>query len=303
MATAPVFRRSLGLNNVIEAHRLVYREDGACPFAEGVNIIIDDNGSFKRRFGIEKLHDGGAHSIWSKGDFCFFISDGNLYRLLLNDSVVLVTSGVGDIPMYFEMMHGKVYCSNGFARLILTDTTVSNWIANVPSQMKDDKRVLGMISSFTKIKAHGGRFFVQTPEGICQSEPGNPACFDIANCLLPFKEVHDFVSVGSGMYLSCEDGVVFLEGYSKENFQRKVVYSRKAIPGTMTTVDGSDVGDDVTPEFYGVTAVWVSDNGVCFGDARGFVENKTSRALVFDKVLSGAGVIIPGQYFFSLEVE
>ena len=202
MATAPVFRATSGINNVLEAHRLKYGEDGGCPLAEGVNIIIDDGGSFKRRFGIEKLHDGGAHSIWSKGEFCFFISGGDLYRVKLDGSVVLVTSGVGDIPMYFEMMHGKVYCSNEFVRLILTDSTVSNWVANVPSQMKDDKRVLGMVSSFTKIKAHGGRFFVQTPEGICQSEPGNPACFDIANCLLPFKEVHDFVSVGSGMYLS-----------------------------------------------------------------------------------------------------
>ena len=92
MATVPVFRRSLGLNNVIEPHRLVYREDGACPFAEAVNIIIDDNGSFKRRFGIEKLHDGGAHSLWSKGEFCFFISSGNLYRVMLDGTVVLVTS-------------------------------------------------------------------------------------------------------------------------------------------------------------------------------------------------------------------
>ena len=298
-----IFKGSLGLNTAIEPHRLRYNDAGFCEFAEGVNIIIDDNGSFKRRFGIEKLHDGVAHSLWSKGAFCFFISGGDLYRVMLDGTVVLVTSGIGDIPMYFEMMHGKVYCSNGLVKLVLTDTTVSSWIANVPSQMKDDKRVLGMISSFTKIKAHGGRFFVQTHEGICQSEPGNPGCFDIANCLLPFREVHDFVSVGSGMYLSCEDGVVFLEGYSKENFQRKVVYSRKAIPGTMTTVDGSDVGDGVTTEFYGVTAVWVSDNGVCFGDARGFVENKTSRALVFDQAISGAGVVIPGQYFFSLEVE
>lgn len=257
MATAPVFKRSLGINNIVEAHRLVYREDGACHFAEGVNIIIDDSGSFKRRFGIEKLFDGGSHSLWSKEEFCFFVSDGDLYRLTLSGSVVLVLSGVGNLPMYFERMHGKVYCSNGAVKLVITDTLVSEWTANIPLQMKDDKRVLGLLPAFTRMKTHGGRLFVQTPTGLCQSEPGNPACFDIANCLLPFNEVHDFVSVGSGMYLSCEDGVVFLGGYSKENFQKKLVYSRKAIPGTMTTIDGSDVGDGITTEFYGVTAVWV----------------------------------------------
>lgn len=52
MATAPVFRGALGLNNVVEPHRLKYREDGFCELAEAVNVIIDDSGSVKRRFGI-----------------------------------------------------------------------------------------------------------------------------------------------------------------------------------------------------------------------------------------------------------
>lgn len=303
MAVVPVFRRSLGLNNAVEAHRLKYNKDESCNFAEAVNIIIDDNGSFKRRFGIEKLHNAGSHSIWASGEFCFFVSGGSLYRVKLDGTVVLVTSGIGDIPMYFSVMHGKVYCSNGFVRLILTDTTVTNWVANVPAQMKDDNRILGMLAGFTKMTVHGGRLFVLVGNVLWQSEPGNPGCFDLAHGAIPFAEVHDFVSVGSGMYISCEDGIVYLEGYAKENFQRKIVYSKKAVPGTMTTIDGSDVGDGVTTEFYGVTAVWVSDNGVCFGDARGFVENKTSGSLVFDKAVSGAGVAILGQYFFSLEVE
>ena len=106
---------------------------------------------------------------------------------MLDGTVVLVTSDVGDIPMYFEMMHGKVYCSNGLVRLVLTDTTVSSWVANVPSKMKDDKRVLGMISSFTKIKAHGGRLFVQTPEGICQSEPEIQLALTLLTAFFPFE--------------------------------------------------------------------------------------------------------------------
>ena len=55
MATAPVFRASRGLNNVIEPHRLGYSEDGACYFVEAVNVIVDDGGSFKRRFGKKEV--------------------------------------------------------------------------------------------------------------------------------------------------------------------------------------------------------------------------------------------------------
>lgn len=80
-----------------------------------------------------------------------FISGGDLYQVLLNGSVVLVTSNVGDIPMYFEMMHGRVYCSNGLMELI-TESTVSSWVANVSSQMKDDKEFLGWFRRLLKSK-------------------------------------------------------------------------------------------------------------------------------------------------------
>lgn len=49
MATAPVFRATSGLNNVIEPHRLKYGEDGGCPLAEESTVIIDDGGGVRRR--------------------------------------------------------------------------------------------------------------------------------------------------------------------------------------------------------------------------------------------------------------
>lgn len=300
MATAPVFRAARGLNNVIEPHRLGYSEDGACYFVEAVNVIVDDGGSFKRRFGKKEVRLGDAHSLWSSNEFCLFVSGGDLYRILPDMSVVLVTASVGDIAMCYVELAGKVYCSNGIIGLVVTDSTVTNWVASVPTKMPGDERVLGMPGYFSKMVIHGGRLFGLAGNILWQSEPGMFGCFDLANGAIPFTVVHDFVSVGSGMYVSCEDGIVYLEGTSKENFERKVVYSKGCVPGTMTVVDGSDVGDGT--DFFGQTAVWVTRSGVCFGDARGFVKNKTSQYLSFNAGISGAGVGIPGQYFFSLEV-
>ena len=73
------------------------------------------------------------------------------------------------------------------------------------------------------------------------------------------------------------------------------------IAGTARQIAGDDTGDGGF--LQGVCAIWVSPNGVCLGSEDGKVSNVTSRKLVFDKTLNGAGVVMPGQYLFSLEVE
>lgn len=310
MASAPVFRGTTGLNNAVEAHRLKYYENGFCELAEAVNVIIDDSGSVKRRKGRKLLFDGPTHSLWSRGNFCFFISEGVLYRRTVAGANVIVHGSVGDAPMYYEMVFGKVYMSNGAMRMIVDETTVSSWVANIPVQVGSDTRVLGIPDSFTKLLVHAGRMFVVTDDKyLWQSEPGNPGCFVMSDPPLPFGAIYDFISIeapgsyssSKGIYLSCDEGVLFLEGAAKADFTRSVAYTKRAIPGTMKVVDGTDLDDGKV--FDGPMAVWVSEDGVCIGDNRGKVLNKTSRSLVFDKVISGAGVVIPGQYFFSLEVE
>ena len=52
---------------------------------------------------------GDAHSLWSSNEFCLFVSGGDLYRILPDMSVVLVTASVGDIAMCYVELAGKVY--------------------------------------------------------------------------------------------------------------------------------------------------------------------------------------------------
>lgn len=302
MAKAPVFRATSGINNVLEAHRLKYDEDGGCPLAEGVNIIVDDGGSFKRRYGRILRVEGPCHSLWSWGPYCFFVSEGALYRYYANGTTVQVHASCGDIPMYFEEFGGKVYCSNGVFRAILYDEIIESWNVSVPTQFASDTRTLGLPTSFTKILRHAGRMYLVDDLYLWETEPSNPGCVDLGAGYMTFGVgIIEAVSVRGGIYVSTDYDVKFLSGSSKEDFLLLDVHSSPIVPGTCAKIAGDQVGDGGMVR--GIAAIWTSRDGVCVGSEDGKVINVTSRRLAFDKASSGAGVVIPGQYFFSLEVE
>lgn len=301
MATVPVFRATSGLNNVIEPHRLKYDEDGGCPLAEGVNVIIDDSGSAKRRKGIIRLVDGACHSLWAKGEYCFFVSGGKLYRYFANGSAVLVNDSCGDNEMFWAEFGGRVYCSNGTFKAVLKDTTISSWLASVPAQYAADTRTLGMPDMFSRMCSFAGRMYLVNDRYLWESEPGNPSCYDLGSGYMDFGEsIVDVVAVRGGLYVSTKTRIFFLDGTSRTDFKKVEAYPLPMIAGTCGQIAGDDIGG--SDMFQGLCAVWVSPNGVCFGSEEGRVSNVTSRRLTFDKALYGAGVVMPGQYLFSLEV-
>lgn len=302
MAQASVFKGSTGINNALEPHRLRYLENGFCPFAEGVNIVIDDGGSFARRKGVSQVFDGPSHSLWAEDGYCFFVSEGDLYRRLADDTNVLVLGGVGDAPMYYAVMHDKCYMANGTVRLIVDDSSVSSWTLNAPTQMPGDTRVFGLPTGFTRLLVHAGRMLVVTEDKfLWESLPGNPRCFVLSDGPLKISGIKDFASVKTGIYVACADGMAFLQGTSKIDMQYEVVHSAEVVEGTVKLINGEDIEDGI--QYLKQCVIWVSRTGICVGDQRGVVHNKTSKSVVFDKPVSGAAVVLPGQYFFSLEVE
>ena len=301
MAVAKVFSATSGINNVIEPHRLKYGEDGGCPLAEAVNVVVDDSGSVKRRYGIIQKVAGACHSLWAKGEYCFYISGGKLYRLMASGSSVLVDDTCGDSPMFWAEFAGRVYCNNGVFRAMLTGMTITPWVASVPVLRPTDTRTLGMPATFGRICSFAGRIFAVDDRFLWESEPGNPWCFDLGAGYMDFGEtITDIVAVRGGLYVSTKTRVFFLDGSSKADFKKFEVYQYPMISGTSCQVAGDDVGG--ADMLQGVCAVWVSPNGVCFGSEDGRVNNVTSRKVAFDNGLYGAGVVMPGQYLFSLEV-
>jgi len=302
MAKAPLFRATSGLNNVLEPHRLRYGDDGGCPLAEAVNVIIDDGGGVRRRKGRKLLFDGPVHSLWSWGPYCFFVSEGALYRRMASGANVTVHASCGDLPMFFEKFAGHVYCSNGPFRAILKDMTIESWSATVPQQYRSDTRTLGLPPSFTRLIAHAGRMYLVDGMFLWETEPHLPGCVDMSREPISFGTmIQDGIAVRGGIFISTEWGVKFLAGSSREDFVTYDVHDSPAVPGTTARITGDAVGDGDMMD--GMCAIWTARDGVCLGSEEGKVTNVTSRRLVFDKAISGAGIVIPGQYFFSLEVE
>jgi hypothetical protein len=124
----------------------------------------------------------------------------------------------------------------------------------------------------------------------------------MANGFIDFgTDITDIVCVRGGIYVSTAYGVKFLAGSSREDFVLYDAFDSPMIPGTCAKIRADEVGSGDMVQ--GIAAVWTSQAGVCVGSEDGKVANVTSRRLVFDTATTGAGVVIPGQYFFSLEVE
>ena len=151
MAEFALFEKSLGLNNVFEDDRLFYLEGGYSYLQETADVVVDESGSIKRRYGFDEIFNLASHSIWASGNFCFFVSDGALYRILSDGSIVVVVSGIDNADMYYVKEFGKIYATNGVNRFIITETSVSSWHSSAPIQNSVDTRQLGMIEGFTKM--------------------------------------------------------------------------------------------------------------------------------------------------------
>lgn len=70
-----------------------------------------------------------------------------------------------------------------------------------------------MVSSFTKIKAHGGDFSFKLLKGFAGEAWKSNVLLILQTVFSHLKGCMTlFFPVGTGMYLSCEGWVVFLEG-------------------------------------------------------------------------------------------
>lgn len=300
MAIAPVFRAALGLNNVTEPHRLKYREEGSCPLAEAVNVIIDDSGSVMRRFGVTSLREGAHHSLWAQGKWCFFVSDGNLFRRFLSGTNAQIFTGCGDAQMYYSVFGDRVYCTNGTFKAVVSESAIAAWSATIGHQRGTDTRTLGLPSMSGPICRHAGRMYVADGRYLWESDPGYAGCFDLGDGWLDMgADIAAMISVRGGLFVSTAIETIFLSGSSKADFVLVNAHPAPIVHGTQSHIMGDDIADGTM--FTGRCAVWVSPDGVCIGSEDGKVMNVTSRKLRFDEPTSGAGVAMPGQYLFSLE--
>lgn len=77
----PVFDNFRGINNVDAIHKF---PEGKGTFLQlAINCDVDDNGKVRRRWGMELIKSGDAHSAWSNPSqtICLYVQGGSLLRL------------------------------------------------------------------------------------------------------------------------------------------------------------------------------------------------------------------------------
>lgn len=280
MATSPLFIATSGLNTALEPHRLRYGEDGGCPLVSCSNVFVDHGGGVRTRHPRSEIYGEASHSFWSYGDFAFFVSDGDLYRLYADKTSVIVASDVGDELMSFAFFLGRVYACNSVYRAIITESMVYPWVASIPQQFSSDTRVLGFPSDFSRCAVHAGRMCLISGSKIWFSEPYCHACFDMgAGPVDLVSDISGFVSVESGVYVSNQQETFFISGGSQRDFSGMVsVFKSSIVAGTEVVLPAHEVGFDRS---LGLAAMWVSQYGVCAGTSDGVVVNLTATSLRF----------------------
>jgi hypothetical protein len=307
VANFPFFRGALGLNTAVESTRLNRTEEGFCELETAVNVQVDSVGALKVRQEILPLfvEPEAVHSLWSDGSrYCFYVSNGNLYRLMPDYSSVLVYEGYGNTKNYCVSFAGAVWMTNGSIMAWAKGFTFNSWDASTVRQRKGDTRQMGMpVVKFKKIFTHTGRLYGFVDNVLWESEPFDPRSFNLASGYIQFEsEIIDAISIDTGIYLFLKDKTIFLLGESKEKFVKKTVaFGGGAVADTAKLVDG-----ETLPEFYrvsGIAAVWVSQTDIFIGDDAGVVRSISDRKLEFNEIFAGASVVFRNNLMVSLEVE
>ena len=307
MANFPFFRGALGLNTAVENTRLSRTEDGFCELETAVNVQVDSAGALKVRQEIVPIlvEPSAVHSLWSDGrKYCFYVSNGNLYRLMPDLSSVLVYESYGNTKNYYVSFAGAVWMTNGSIMAWAKEFTFNSWDASSVRKRKGDTRQLGMpLTKFKKIFTHTGRLYGFVGNVLWESEPFDPRSFNLASGYLQFEsDIVDAISIDTGIYLFLRDKTIFLLGESKEKFIKKTVtFGNGVVADTVKLVDG-----ETLPEFYrvsGIAAVWVAQDGIFVGDDTGVAKSISDRKLEFSELFTGASVVFRNNLIVSLEVE
>lgn len=98
-----------------------------------VNADIMDDGRVRRRVGLTEIEPGATHSLWSDDDIVLYVKSGDLYRLMDDNSSILIRPSVTGRTMQYESVNGAVYYANGAFFGKLVSGASREWGVEVPS--------------------------------------------------------------------------------------------------------------------------------------------------------------------------
>lgn len=297
-----IFRASKGLNTKADPARIYSSKEGITDLAVAGDIDITDTGRISRRKGYTQQISGiSAHSLFCDGGDCLFVTGTNLCILNSDYSYDVLTAVHANARMAYVQINDQIYYCNGYQKGIIEDKNVKSWelgeYVGPPTRRHLVDPPIG-----TKLAYYNGRVFVVQGDVIWYSEPGYFGAFDLARGFLWYPSSIRMVRpVDDGMYISTSTQTFFVSGSNPLEFTQTKVADYPAIQWTDIKLSGRLVfnqdGGKTIVETNGLSAMWMSEQGICYGGPSGNFYN-----LTFDKIasfptgLTGSGLVHNGRY-------
>lgn len=294
-----LFRGAVGINNKTDPARLQYNpETGVEELAAGVNVDISSSKRIGRRKGYTLELAKAAHSIFSCGEYCLFVSSNALCVLEPDYTWSAIRNVAVGATMRYVRAGTDIYYCNDNERGIVRDRISYSWVAadyvGPPTIKTFSDPPTGHL-----LELYNGVMLVAEDNVLWHSEPYAYSWFDLAKNYIQFSERLTMIkAVQGGVFVSTEKETFFHKGGAVKEFQQSKIADYPAIEGTEVTVNASRVGDG---NITGLAAMWASTEGVCFGGPDGYFRNFTERKLEYPFARYGAGLYRDGKYICLLK--
>lgn len=280
-------KKFTGINNVDDRERVypieIDNRETMFPLREALNVDIDNTNKLSSRPGwISFLAGTGIHSLWAEKDFCFFVDDSTMYRLLDDFSSTIAVRGSLTLgaQMSYVLVNNYVYYTNDYQCGYIHDNA-DNAFMNPSRNFKQPLPAGSHIEYFMAC------LFMAVKNVLYISDP----LTTYYDTRMGYKIFQDDITMvracDNGLYVSDKSRVWFIRGKSNDDFEMVEVESEPAIPFTDVRTSADSIGYGVE----GDVVLWTSSSGICIGDSGGSVKNITDDRYVFTEHGRGAAFI------------
>ena len=296
-----ICRYTTGINNKVDPARIPYDpETGVTGLENCTDMLIDIAGGMSTRRGSDLVESGDFHSGYFLADGSFYAvknrtTDSALYKVDPQpDGTVSVTgirSGltIGAL-MSYRLVDGKIYYMNGYERGVLSGDASDLWPTSIwPDEDTADNFVDAPIGSHVDMLS--GRFLIAVGKELQYTEAGFYGLMDGAINYRVFEsEIILIVAVDTGVYVSDEKAVYFLDGRNPEEWILLKVLDYPAIPycRNQELVDPSQYGLESTRP----SALFGTVNGLVIGLPDGTPFNLIDKKVVMTSGYSHGSIMV-----------
>ena len=289
------FTSCLGMNNVLDPARLVYKPDsGDWEAALLLNVDLDATGRPTRRRGFSSLQVGSWHSLWSNGRIGYVVNELTLYEVGASGVLRSIKTDMAvGFPVSFLDVDGTIYWCNGVQNGKIVDGENKGWAGNYPHP--STVRIISDPPVGHLIEYHAGRIYIAQDNVVYFTEGAGLYDFVcMGDGYLPFfdSKIRMLRAVDDGLYVGTDAGVQFVSGMDPSKFQYRKVSDSAPVMGTDVTV----LANIINQQANGYAAVWSATDGVYTGMSGGNADNITRKKLRLPAASRGAGLLYDNKY-------